>query len=148
MTLESPDFGDGSAIPGRFTCDGENISPRLDVAWAPPGTESLAIVIRDPDAPLGVWHHWVEYDIPVDDIDAITIPENAGALGTQGLNSWKVPGYGGPCPPEGQSHRYVFSVYAVDSDLGLPGSLDADALVTALEGHTLGEAILVGSYAR
>lgn len=148
MTLESPAFDDGVAIPARFTCDGEDISPELHVLNTPPGTVTLAIVVNDPDAPVGVWDHWVEYDIPnVEEVDQ-TWEEGVPRLGTPGINSWNLPGYGGPCPPEGQTHRYFFAVYAIEAELLIPEGVDSAALMQAIQGHVLAEARLMGTYSR
>lgn len=148
MTLESPAFADGDVIPAKFTCDGADISPELNVISPPSGTASLAIVVDDPDAPVGVWDHWVEYDIPLEGEEDQVWAEDVGPLGVQGVNSWNVPGYGGPCPPEGQDHRYFFTVYALDKELLIPEGVDSNELRSAMDGHILAEAQLMGTYSR
>lgn len=134
--VDSPAFGDGATIPVEYTCDGPDVSPELNVAGIPVGTETLAVIVSDPDAPTGTWDHWVEFDIAVDgstfDFARATPP-----LGTQGVNSWNLAGYMGPCPPDGEEHRYVFIVFAVDTVLGLPAGVDADSVRTALDGHVI-----------
>ncbi len=147
MELTSPAFGAGDAVPVKFTCDGQNISPELRVTSLPIGTVTLAFIVDDPDAPVGTWDHWVEYEIESGTDDQIW-PEDAGRLGVQGLNSWSLPGYGGPCPPEGENHRYFFTVFALDAELLIPEGIDSDDLRTAMEGHTLGEAELMATYER
>jgi Raf kinase inhibitor-like YbhB/YbcL family protein len=148
MTLESPAFAEGATIPVRFTCDGANVSPELDVISPPSGTAAFAIVVDDPDAPVGTWDHWVEYDIPLEDAEDQVWVEDVGLLGVRGVNSWNLPGYGGPCPPEGQNHRYFFTVYALDKQLLAPEGLDSGELRAAMEGHIIGEAQLMGTYSR
>lgn len=143
MELTSAAFRHQSRIPTRFTCDGEDASPPLTITDLPAGAASLALVVEDPDAPRGTWYHWVAYDIPV----RTEIPEKVADLGTPGRNSWGRPGYGGPCPPGG-SHRYIFTVYAVDAVLGLKPGEDAAALRARLAGRVLAEATLMGRYSR
>jgi Raf kinase inhibitor-like YbhB/YbcL family protein len=143
MNLESPAFSNGSRIPTRHTCDGEDISPALLLDVIPPGTVTLALVMDDPDAPRGTWDHWVAFDI----VPTIEIPEGVGPLGTSGGNSWDQLGYGGPCPPSG-NHHYYFKVFAVDARLGLAEGTGKAALLQALEGHVIAEATLLGRYSR
>ena len=143
MRLTSPAFADGEAIPVRFTCDGADVSPALEIADLPEGTACLALVMDDPDAPVGTWDHWVAYDIPV----AAAIPEGVKGLGIAGRNSWRKTGYGGPCPPFGE-HRYFFKVYALQSPLGLPAGASKKQVLEAMKGHVLAEAVLMGRYSR
>ncbi len=144
MRLTSDAFRNATRIPTRYTCDGDGVSPPLAMADLPAGAVALALVVDDPDAPRGTWDHWVAYDIPL--LDAI--PEAVADLGTPGANSWGGPGYGAPCPPGGGSHRYFFTVYALDARLGLdPGATKATVL-GAMQGHVLDEATLVGIYSR
>jgi Raf kinase inhibitor-like YbhB/YbcL family protein len=104
---------------------------------------SLALVMDDPDAPSGTWDHWIAYDI--EPLEAI--PRAVTSLGTPGTNSWNRTGYGGPCPPGGM-HRYVFTVYALDTSLGLEPAVDKRALLDAIDGHILDQATLIGTYSR
>jgi hypothetical protein len=143
MRLSSPAFGNGEAIPSRFTCDGADVSPALEIADLPEGTACLALIVDDPDAPVGTWDHWVAYDIPV----ATAIPEGVKALGTAGRNSWRKTGYGGPCPPFGE-HRYFFRVYALDRPLGLHPGASKKQVLEAMRGRVLAEASLLGRYTR
>ncbi len=143
MRITSSAFAEGGGIPARYTCDGEDVSPPLAIEGVPAGTRTLALVVDDPDAPGGTWDHWVAFDIPVTD----TIPEGVGELGVAGVNSWGRPGYGGPCPPRG-AHRYVFTIYAVDTVLDLGGGASSGELRRALTGHVLGKASLTGTYRR
>lgn len=143
MELTSPSFDRDAAIPVRYTCDGDDVSPELRITAIPEGTAGLALIMDDPDAPAGTWDHWVAYDIA----PAGTIPEDVGELGTGGLNSWEKIGYGGPCPPSG-THRYFFKVLALDAPLGLDEGSDKTQLLAASEGHVLGEAVLMGTFSR
>jgi len=143
MEITSPSFAHEGAIPARFTCDGEDVSPQIDIAHIPEGTEALVLIMDDPDAPYGTWDHWIAYDIEPTDV----ITEDVGSLGTDGVNSWKRPGYGGPCPPSG-THRYFFKVLALDASLGLTGGADKTTVLAAAGGHVLAEATLMGTYAR
>ena len=120
------------------------MSPPLTIDGIPDGTAALVLIVDDPDAPRETWDHWVAYDIPANR----TIPEAVAELGTGGRNSWGRTGYGGPCPPPGGSHRYVFQVFAIDTMLGLPEGVDKAAVLNAIQGHILDEAALVGRYSR
>jgi len=149
--IVSAAFKEGQAIPIRFTCEGEGVSPPLRWMEPPGGTRSFALIAEDPDAPAGVWTHWVVYNLPA---GVRGMPENvpkqdplAGG-GRQGLNSFGRIGYGGPCPPPGNAHRYFFRLYALDSLLSLkPGAARQDVL-DAAKGHILGEIQLMGRFKR
>ncbi len=143
MELTSPAFDHEGAIPARFTCDGEDVSPELHIAGTPDAAVSLVVIMEDPDAPRGTWDHWVAFDItPVE-----SIPEDVGAVGTAGLNTSGRTGYGGPCPPSG-THRYFFRVLALDGALGLAEGATKGEVLAAAEGHVLAEAVLMGTYSR
>jgi Raf kinase inhibitor-like YbhB/YbcL family protein len=150
MELRSSAFADGEEIPERYTCEGDDVSPPLEWSDPPSGTRSFAIVVADPDAPdpkapRMTWVHWVLYDLPA---DARSLPEAVRALprGTRdGKNDWKRTGYGGPCPPIGR-HRYFFTLYALDRALGDSGAPTRAELLSIIEGHVLGEAVLLGTY--
>ncbi len=143
MRLASSAFDADGVIPERHTCDGPDISPPLTIDGVPAGTASLVLTMDDPDCPGQTWDHWVAYDIPV----LSEIPEGVPNLGTPGRNTWGRTGYGGPCPPRG-THRYVFTVYALDRNLGLEPGADKATVLEALAGHTLAEASLLGRYSR
>ncbi len=143
MLLTSNAFANEARIPTKYTCDGEDVSPPLAISGVPAGTQTLALVVDDPDAPSGTWDHWVACDIPVTE----AIAEGVTTLGTAGRNSWGRSGYGGPCPPSG-THRYYFTVYALDASLGLEPGADKAALLDAMQGHVLAEATLLGRYSR
>ncbi|MBI2382765.1 MAG: YbhB/YbcL family Raf kinase inhibitor-like protein [Gammaproteobacteria bacterium] len=150
MQLMSSAFAPNGAIPVKYTCEGQDVSPPLTWADVPAGAKSLALIVDDPDAPdpaapRMTWVHWVLYNLPA---GATGLPEGVKALpvGTlEGINDWKRTGYGGPCPPVGR-HRYFHKLYALDTvlpDLGRPTKA---RLEQAMKGHVLGEAQLVGTY--
>ena len=144
MALTSPAFNEGGPIPSKFTCDGEDISPELDWFGTPEGTVSLALIMDDPDAPMGTWVHWVLYNLPM---DLSGLREGMTGVGLDGTNSWNRTGYGGPCPPSG-THRYYFKLYALDTNLDLAPRPNKEALLAAMEDHILGQAELMGTYGR
>jgi Raf kinase inhibitor-like YbhB/YbcL family protein len=133
-------FEPNGTIPAKYTCDGENVSPPLRFEDVPEATESLALILDDPDAPRGTFTHWVVWNIePVSNIEEDTIP------GVEGVNDFQKIGYGGPCPPSG-THRYVFRVYALDKQLELKAGAGRKDLETAMIGHILAEGELIGKY--
>jgi Raf kinase inhibitor-like YbhB/YbcL family protein len=141
MRLTSPAFEDQAKIPAEYTCDGEDVSPPLVITDIPQGTETLALIVEDPDSPGGTWDHWVVFDIPPTD----QIPRGATGLGTDGVNTFGATGYGGPCPPSG-SHRYLHRVFALDIGLGLTEGATKTEVLEAMKGHVVAEAGLVGIY--
>lgn len=147
FSLTSPAFDEGEPIPVENTCDGDDISPRLDIVGLPEGTHSVVIIVDDPDAPLGTWNHWTEFDIPVLSHELV-IDRGTEMLGVPGVNSWNVTGYLGPCPPEGEEHTYEFTVYAMGGMLDLPEGVGRDAVLSAIEGHVLDSRTLTGTYSR
>ena len=153
LVLTSSAFSEGASIPEKFTCDGADVSPALTWSGAPASTQTFVLIADDPDAPAGTWVHWVLFNLPG---KTNALPENVAqdetlaALGNaaQGRNDFKKIGYGGPCPPPGKPHRYFFKLYALDTSLGLhPGATKAQ-LEAAMQGHIVGSAQLVGTYAR
>jgi Raf kinase inhibitor-like YbhB/YbcL family protein len=147
MAVTSPAFDHEGSIPAEYTCDGDDVSPELDVVGLPLATQSVVVIVSDPDAPLGTWDHWVEFDIPVSG-SSVVLPRDTPLVGVAGINSWHVEGYMGPCPPQGEEHDYFFTVYAVDGFLGLPNGVDSDAVMEAMDGLVVGNVELVGTYAR
>ena len=150
--LTSAAFKDGATIPGKYTCDGVDVSPPLAWSGAPAGTRSFALVADDPDAPGGTWVHWVLYNLPA---DVSELPENIAKVESldlggarQGRNDFRRPGYGGPCPPPGPAHRYFFKLYALDTRLQLKAGAQKKDVEAVMEGHVLGTAQLMGTYAR
>ncbi len=144
LKLESPAFKHHERIPERHTGDGEDVSPELRWSGVPEGTNSFAIVVHDPDAPLvDGFTHWVAYGIAGDQTG---LPEGGGDA-TAGSNSFGKTGYGGPAPPPGHgTHHYYFWVYALDEDLDLEPGLDRRALLDRIEDHVIEQARLVGTY--
>ncbi|GEM_PF-339291 len=151
LALLTGAFANAGAIPLRYSCDGEDISPALSWTSPPPGTATFAIVMDDPDAPGGTWDHWVAFNIPAGSLE---LPEGQPATpqlpggGVQGSNSWGDTGYGGPCPPTGPAHEYRFFLYALDSSLDLPAGASKGKVHGAMAGHILAESLLTGSYGR
>lgn len=147
FAITSPAFGEGEAIPVEHTCDGADFSPELLIEGVPVGTQALVIIVNDPDAPLGNWDHWVEFDIPAAS-GQVVIPRDTPPLGIEAVNSWNLGGYMGPCPPPGEEHGYVFTVYAIDELLDLPSGVDSDAIRTAMDGRVIDSVELTGVYGR
>lgn len=146
--IESSAFSDNTSIPSTYTCDGDNISPPLSWSGEPANTRSFVLIVDDPDAPVGVWDHWLLFNIPAEIhelSDNLTSALN-GALG--GKNSWGKTNYGGPCPPPGREHRYYFKLYALDSILKLTSDASKSLIESAMDGHILGTATLMGKYKR
>ncbi len=150
IKITSSVFEDGGLIPAKYTCDGADISPPLQWDAVPEGTESIALICDDPDAPMGTWVHWVLFNLPSDAKELAqnipteeTLPNGA----KQGVNDFGRIGYGGPCPPSG-THRYFFKIYALDTELGLQAGVNKSQLLKAMEGHILGQNQVVGKYKR
>jgi Raf kinase inhibitor-like YbhB/YbcL family protein len=150
MDLQSPIIGEGGRIPSRYTCDGENVSPPLQWRAVPKDAASLALIVDDPDAPARVWVHWVLYDMPPDAPgleEGVPGRETLANGAVHGRNDFDALGYGGPCPPRG-THRYRFTLYALDAKLNLPpGASKADVLA-AMDTHVLAEERLTALYER
>ena len=145
MRIESEAFGHGGQIPAQFTCDGENVSPSFSFAGVPKEARSLVLIMDDPDAPAGLWVHWLVWNISV---VTKTIGEGGvPAKATEGMTSFGATSYGGPCPPDGE-HRYFFKLYALDTELELPKETTKDRLEEAMTGHVLDKAELIGLYSR
>lgn len=142
ISLNSNAFQHEGTIPARYTCDGENINPPLSIGELPEGTKTLALICDDPDAPRGMYDHWVVWNIaPTQEIKENSMP------GISGMNSSGKTGYTGPCPPHGE-HRYFFYLFALDTDIDLPEVSSKGDLASAMIGHILGEGILMGKYSR
>lgn len=150
LMLTSPVFAANASIPRQYTCEGENTPPPLSIAGAPEGTKSFALIMEDPDVPLelkpdGTFLHWVLFNIPAE----TTKIGPTGSVGISGLNGAGSEGYTGPCPPkeyEPSEHRYVFTLFALDTMLGLESGATREEVVQAMEGHIVGEAKLIGRY--
>jgi hypothetical protein len=150
MKIASEAFEDGGHIPSKYTCDGDDVSPPLEWSDIPPGARTFALICDDPDAPKKDFTHWVLYDLPP---GARTLPQHVSASpelpdgGRQGRNDFGKVGYGGPCPPSGR-HRYRFTLYALDTELGVPPSSTRKEVEKAMQGHVLETALLTGVYTR
>jgi len=145
LTITSPAFAEGAAMAAIYTCDGDDVSPPLAIGTVPAQTRSLALIMDDPDAPGGMWVHWVMWNIPPQTRE---IHENKLPAGVkQGRNDWKRNSYGGPCPPSG-THRYFFKLYALDTTLTLAASTTKTGLERAMKGHILAAGQLMGTYKR
>jgi len=151
LAVQVPSFGNGGDIPRRYTCEGENVSPTLTWSGIPLGAHSLALIMDDPDAPMGTWTHWVIWNIPMnlDALHAGTAPKEVLAGGArQGTNDFGRIGYGGPCPPPGKSHRYFFRLYAIDSIIALKGGASRAELESAMKHHIVSQAEWMGRFKR
>lgn len=151
LTVSSSAFQEGDKIPAKYTCEGQDVSPPLAWSEPPAGTRSLALIVDDPDAPGGVFTHWLLFNIPPDSRELPeAVPTQAelasGAL--QGKTDFGRTGYGGPCPPPGRPHRYQFTLYALDQPLDLEGGASKKQLLSAMEGHILTQGQLTGTYQR
>jgi len=150
IKITSPAFEHESLIPPKYTCDGADMSPPLQWQAVPEGTKSIALICDDPDAPAGIWVHWVIFGLPADTKELAenippdkTLPNGA----KQGTSDFGKIGYGGPCPPSG-THRYFFKVYALDAQIDLPAGARKSQLLDAMKGHILAEGQLMGKYKR
>ncbi|HEY7611558.1 MAG TPA: YbhB/YbcL family Raf kinase inhibitor-like protein [Gemmatimonadales bacterium] len=151
LVLSSAAFAEGTPIPERHTCDGENLSPALAWTGVPVGTRTFALICDDPDAPRGTWVHWILWNLPADAIElkegVPPKPELPSGV-RQGNNGGGNIGYAGPCPPRGGPHRYYFRLHALDVALNLPPGVSRSDLEAAMEGHVLARAVTMGRYER
>jgi hypothetical protein len=149
--IKSQAFQNNGSIPSRHACDGANLSPALSWTDPPAGTKSYALIMDDPDAPMGTFVHWVLYNLPA---SARQLPEGVPRTydleggGAQGVNDFPQTGYGGPCPPPGKPHRYFFKLYALDTTLDLPSGARKRDVEQAMKGHVLAESQWMGRYRR
>ena len=151
FNLESTAFKDGENIPQKFTCEGADVSPCLMWSNPPHGTKSLALIADDPDAPVGIWVHWVIYDLEpqlTELQEGVAKSEEIPGTGRQGMNDFRKVGYGGPCPPPGKAHRYYFKLYALDAKLNLMPRATKQDVEQAMQGHILAQTELMGRYKR
>jgi Raf kinase inhibitor-like YbhB/YbcL family protein len=142
--LTSEAFEAGARIPERHTCDGEDVSPHLAWSAPPDGTRALALIMDDPDAPMGTFTHWVAWELD----PAGNGLEEGEAPPSEGRNDFGNRGYGGPCPPPGGPHRYFFRLHALDLEPPVEAGAGRKQLEAAIEGHVLGTAELMGTYER
>jgi hypothetical protein len=144
MKITSSAFQQGGNIPTKFTCDGENMSPPLQITGVPAEAKSLALMADDPDAPGGLFTHWLVWNILP---QTNSIAEGSAPKGVQGINDFGKSGYGAPCPPSGV-HRYFFRVFALDRELDLRSGAKRSQLDAAMKGHVIAQGELIGRYAR
>jgi hypothetical protein len=151
MKLSSSAFDSGKEIPLKYSCDGADISPPLEFDEVPDNAKTLALILEDPDAPMGTFDHWIIFNIPAAApklAEGIPVEAEHSSGYRQGTNDFGNIGYGGPCPPDGE-HRYFFRLYALDGELDLPaGSTSKADLQSAMEGRILAETELMGTYKR
>lgn len=150
LTLTSDSLKDGT-VPKEFTCDGEDRSPALTWTTPPAAAKSLTLIATDPDAPGGTFTHWVLFNLPANISGLPVGVPDQGQLahgGRQGKNDFAKVGYGGPCPPAGQTHRYIFTLYALDSMIEVPAGAPRDHVEPAMQGHVLAKSELTARYQR
>jgi Raf kinase inhibitor-like YbhB/YbcL family protein len=151
LAVSSPSFQNGGEIPKKFTCTDADVSPELEWTAVPGGTQSLALIADDPDAPAGTWTHWILFDLPA---ETKSLPENVSKQdelpngARQGRNDFRKIGYGGPCPPTGKPHRYFFKLYALDRKLDLKPGASKQDVEQAMQGHILAQGELMGRFQR
>ena len=143
MKITSSAFQEGGNIPSKFTCDGSDTSPPLQITGVPSEAKSLVLIVDDPDAPGGLFTHWLIWNIPP---QTNSVGEGSPPKGVQGTNDFGKSGYRGPCPPG--THRYSFKIYALDRELDLRGGAKRSQLDAAMKGHVVAQGVLVGRYAR
>ncbi len=151
LSISSTAFQEGESIPARYTCEGDDVSPLLRWDEPPRGTGSLALIMDDPDAPVGVFTHWVILNIPPDSRElpeALATQAELPGGARQGKNDFGRTGYGGPCPPPGRPHRYRFTLYALDQPLDLKAGASKKQVLEAMSGHILAQGQLTGTYQR
>jgi Raf kinase inhibitor-like YbhB/YbcL family protein len=150
ISVSSNAFTEAGMIPSKFTCDGKDVSPQLAWTGIPAGAKSIALICDDPDAPSGTWVHWVVYNMPAtakELSEGVTGSRGLPAGAKQGINDFRKHDYGGPCPPSG-THRYYFTVYALDTALNLKDGATKKELLKAMEGHVVAQGRLMGRYKR
>jgi Raf kinase inhibitor-like YbhB/YbcL family protein len=144
MKITSSAFHEGANIPSKFTCDGSDTSPPLQIAGVPSGAKTLVLIVDDPDAPSGLFTHWLVWNIPP---QTGSIAEGSAPQGVQGANDFGKSGYRGPCPPPG-THRYSFKIFALDHELELRSGAKRSQVDAAMKGHVIAQGELVGRYAK
>src|SRR6059058_2600630 len=144
MKITSSAFQEGTNIPSKFSCDGANTSPPLQISDVPSAAKSLVLIVDDPDAPSGLFTHWAVWNISP---QTSTIAEGSMPKGVQGTNDFGKSGYGGPCPPSGV-HRYYLKIFALDRELELPSGAKRSQLDAAMKGHVIAQGELIGRYSR
>ncbi len=140
LVVQSVAFANDGHIPAKYTCEGENINPPIEISDMPEETKSLAIILEDPDAPAGVFTHWLLWNVSPNE----GIAENTNQ-GVSGINDFGKTGYGGPCPPSG-AHHYYFKIYALDKELNITAGENKAALLEGMNGHILATGELMGRF--
>jgi Raf kinase inhibitor-like YbhB/YbcL family protein len=151
LKLQSVDFAANEPIPVAYTCSGEGESPALTWSGVPAAAKAMALIVRDPDAPMGSYVHWVIYNVPASVTGLSAAVPNTATIGNgavQGINGRGKIGYQGMCPPPGPAHHYHFRLYALDAKLKLGPGASADEVERAIKGHTLAATELVGTFTR
>jgi len=151
LAMSSSAFQEGSEIPARYTCEEQDVSPALTWEEPPAETQSFALIMDDPDAPGGVFTHWVLFNLPADSrglSEAVPTQPQLPDGSLQGKNDFGRIGYGGPCPPPGRPHRYQFTLYALDQTLDLKAGASKKQVIDAMQGHILVQGRLTGTYQR
>ena len=151
IAVSSPAFKEGERIPTKYTCEGQDVSPPLTWSQISPGAQSLVLIADDPDAPVGVFTHWVIFNLPPDSQglpEAVPVEKQLPSGAIQGENDFGKIGYGGPCPPPGSPHHYQFTLYALDQPLDLKAGVSKKQLLAAMQGHILAQGQLTGTYQR
>lgn len=148
MKLKSSAFWNGYSIPVLYSCDGKGFSPQLSWSNAPAKTQTFALVVADPNAPAGTWYHWIVYNIPNTTTEFAENIQTLPAGTLTGKNSSDKETYFAPCPPPGDPHHYIFTLYALDTKLNLPGGADLEALEKAMLNHVLATTTLTGTFGR
>ncbi len=143
LEITSPAFDHEEMIPKKYTCQGDDVNPELEIQGIPEETKSLILIMDDPDAPIGTWDHWVVWNLDpsISKIEEDSIPKE----GVVGKNSWARNDYGGPCPPSG-THRYYFKLYALDTQLALEKKNNKKTVEKAMKDHVIEQAVLMGKY--
>jgi len=142
LTITSPAFENNGFIPVKYTGDGDDVNPPLNIGGISEETKSLVLIVDDPDAPMGTWDHWIVWNIPPSEkIEEDSVP------GVEGLNDFRKRSYGGPSPPFG-THRYFFKVYALDTKLDLAPNSRKKDVERAMKGHIIAQGELIGLYSR
>jgi Raf kinase inhibitor-like YbhB/YbcL family protein len=151
LEIRSTAFEDGEMIPSQYTCDGDDVSPPLTWLGVSEEAKSLALIFEDIDSVEGVWSHWVVFDVPPDVNmlpEAVSPSKTLSKGGAQGRNDFGNFGYGGPCPSDGKTHRYVIRLYTLDTELGLEPGATREEVLDCVEGHILQQSELMGRYRR
>lgn len=151
LVISSPSFSNSGNIPKKFTCDGPDVSPQLVWGEPPSGTKNFALLVDDPDAPVGNWNHWTTWNLPPGSrglAEGVSKEARLPDCTEQGRNDFGKVGYNGPCPPPGSPHRYFFKLFALDMKLELKPGAGKKELEAAMTGHILGQGEWMGRYGR